>query len=279
VNINGKVQPIRQEKRSVHLPITPGFQTIMLQWRVKKGIPAYFKTQKVNLGLKNVNANIDVYLPHNRWPLFLFGPQLGPAILFWSVVIMIVIAAFGLSKTKMTPLKFSHWFLLGIGMSQSNIAGSLLVVGWLIALEFRKKAAPDMDKKVFNFMQVGIGCLTILAAGALITAISQGLLGSPDMNIAGNGSTKGLLRWYQDIAQNQLPQATIISVPIMYYRLLMLAWALWISFYLIKIIKWGWTNFTYPAIWYSLPKKTTSKTKRMMDRQPVESKKDIDEKQ
>jgi len=258
VKIGGRVQPIRQEGRNVVLPITPGLQTIILQWRVKAGMSMQFDTPEVDLGIQNVNANIDVSLPHNRWPLYLSGPQLGPAILFWSVVIVIILAAFGLSMTGLTPLKFRHLFLLGIGMSQSSIFGSLFVVGWLIALDSRKKANPNWDKNAFNLMQVGIGLLTALAIGMLILAISKGLLGHPDMNIVGNGSNTGLLRWYQDYSSQKLPQARIFSIPMTCYRLAMLAWALWISLYLIKILKWGWTNFTHPTIWHSVSKDAKS---------------------
>ncbi len=255
VSIGGKLQPIRQEGRNVPLPITPGKQDVLLQWRGQEGISIHYKTPEIDLGIQNVNANIDVYLPHNRWPLFLWGPRLGPAILFWSVVIVITLVAFGLSRTGLTPLKLRHWFLLGIGMSQSGFAMSIIVVGWLIAFHFRAQAAPDMKKRSFNAMQAGLAFLTFLALGSLIAAISQGLLGHPDMNIAGNGSGSGILRWYQDMSIEKVPQSGIVSIPMIHYRLAMLAWALWISFSLIKILKWGWGNYSKPALWHNVPKK------------------------
>ena len=97
--------------------------------------------------------------------------------------------------------------------------------------------------------------LTLLALGALVFAISQGLLGHPDMNIVGNGSGAGLLRWYQDVSDRTLPQAWVFSIPMVVYRLAMLAWALWISFWLVGVVKWGWKRFTEPIIWYSSPPK------------------------
>jgi hypothetical protein len=255
VTIGGRPQPIRQEGRDVPLPITPGKQEIALQWRVHEGLDMYFKTPSIDLGSPNANVHIDVHWPRNRWPLLLSGPQLGPAILFWSVVIVIILASFGLSKTGLTPLTFRHWFLLGIGMSQSTIVLSMLVAGWLIAVHFREKVKPDMEKRTFNLMQAGLAFLTVLALASLIAAISQGLLGHPDMNIVGNGSRSELLRWYQDYSSQTLPQAGVLSIPMFNYRLAMLAWALWISFSLISILKWAWKNYTHPVIWHSLPKK------------------------
>jgi hypothetical protein len=253
VKIGGKIQPIRQEGRKVPLPITPGKQEIKLQWLDSEGMASRFRTPEIDLGTQSVNASVDLFLPPSRWPLFVGGEQLaGPAVLFWSVIFIVVLVAFGLSRTGLTPLKFYHWILLGIGMSMSNLAACFFVVGWLIALDFRKKAV-SLEKKTFNLVQIGIGMLTVLAMGSLVFAISQGLLGHPDMNIVGNGSRSDLLKWYQDVSDNTLPRAWVYSVPMFAYRVAMLVWALWISFTLVGILKWGWKCFTEPTIWHSLP--------------------------
>jgi hypothetical protein len=138
-------------------------------------------------------------------------------------------------------------------MSMSTLPACLLVVGWLIALDFRQKAG-RLEEGTFNLVQIGLALLTVFAVGALVAAISQGLLGHPDMNIVGNGSSRVLLRWYQDVSDHTLPQAWMISLPMFAYRLAMLAWALWISFWLIKILRWGWERYTTPTIWYPLPR-------------------------
>ena len=261
VSIGGKIQPIRQESRNVTLPITPGSQDITLQWRVNQGISINFRSPSVDLGINSANSNIDIHLPYNRWPLFFSGPQLGPAILFWSVVIVILLASLGLALTGLTPLKFHHWFLLGIGMSQSSLVMSFIVVAWLIALHFRGQDRTGTNDQTFNIIQLGLALLTVVAMGSLIGAISQGLLGHPDMNIMGNGSSNGLLRWYSDATDKMMPTANVISIPMINYRLAMLAWALWISFSLISILKWGWKNYTTPVIWHSIPKKNKSGNK------------------
>jgi hypothetical protein len=263
VKINGKILPVRQEGRRVALPITPGQQTFELKWLEPKGMATRYQSSHVDLGTQSVNASVDIYLPRNRWPLFVGGEQLvGPAVLFWSVLIIIVLVAFGLSKTGWTPLKFYHWFLLGIGMSMSNLAAGLIVAGWLIALNFREKGEKLEDRQ-FNAMQVGLVILTVAAVASLVFAISKGLLCHPDMNITGNGSHSSLLRWYQDVSDPTVPQAWLFSIPMFTYRIAMLAWALWISFWLVGILKWGWQQFTTPKIWISLPRvKKKKKTKK-----------------
>ena len=144
----------------------------------------------------------------------------------------------------------------------SNLAAGLIVSGWLIALGFRKKATAFEARK-FDLMQVGIAVLTIAAVSSLVFAISRGLLGHPDMNIIGNGSNNGsnsgLLRWYQDFSDHTLPQAWVFSIPMFTYRIAMLAWALWISFWLVGTLKWGWQQFTTPKIWKPLPPRIKKK--------------------
>ena len=41
----------------------------------------------------------------------------------------------------------------------------------------------------FDLRQVGIGLLTLMALATLVVAVHQGLLGAPDMQIRGNGSS------------------------------------------------------------------------------------------
>jgi hypothetical protein len=256
VRIDGQVQSIRQEGSKVPLPISPGKQEITLKWREEIGITTSYNTSAIDLGLANANTTIELQLPQNRWPLLVFGPVIGPAILFWSVVLIIILVALGLAKSRLTHLKFYQLLLLGIGMSQSHLIGILLVVGWLITLNLRSRVKEDMDKRQFNLQQLLIGGLTVVALISLVVAISQGLLGHPDMNIVGNGSSRNLLRWYQDYNAGSLPQGWLLSVPLLWYRLAMLAWALWLSFTLTGILRYGWQVFSKPVIWYPIDKKS-----------------------
>jgi len=59
------------------------------------------------------------------------------------------------------------------------------------------------------------------------------------MQIVGNGSDSSNLNWYQDRTSPQLPSASVISVPLLAYKALMLAWALWLAYALLKWLQWG----------------------------------------
>ncbi|KAF0189930.1 MAG: hypothetical protein FD168_228 [Desulfobulbaceae bacterium] len=253
--INGAPQQLRQDGGKLTIPITPGKQDISVEWRQPSGINTFYRTPIIDLGSDSVNSAIDMTLPANRWPLFLGGPLLGPAILYWSTLLVVALMALVIGKTGLTPLRFHQLFLLGIGMSMSNLFSCLLVVGWLIAVQWRIRLKADKGKYAFNLIQVGLGFLTVSALIALVWAISQGLLGHPDMNIRGNGSNSSLLRWYQDVSGRTLPQGWLFSIPMLAYRLAMLAWALWISITLLGLLKWGWKILNEPMLWDSTPRK------------------------
>jgi len=93
--------------------------------------------------------------------------------------------------------------------------------------------------------------LTILALTGLFSAIRRGLLGLPEMQISGNGSSASLLRWYHDRTGESLPRTWALSVPLMAYRGAMLAWALWIASSLIRWLRWGWDCFSESGLWRS----------------------------
>jgi hypothetical protein len=263
VKIQGRIRPIRQDQNQVTLPIVPGHQEIVLQWLSAGGITPFYKTPAVDLGMDSANTCVDIKPGSSRWPLFLGGePALGPAVLFWSEVIVILIIAFILSKTGWTPLNLFQWFLLFIGITMNHPAAAIIVAGWLIALDLRPKAGQLTGAK-FNMVQLGIVALTLASAACLVFSISNGLLGHPDMNILGNGSSAYLLRWYHDVSGPVLPRTWMVSIPMWAYRVAMLAWALWVSFWLINILKWGWVRFCTPMLWSKVqwrkPKPKTQK--------------------
>ena len=168
---------------------------------------------------------------------------MGPAVLFWGVLIVIFILSLGLGKIPLTPLKSRHWFLLLVGLSQIPMASAGIVIAWLMLLGWRANQTAA-GWRYFNALQIILGGLTVLALGVLFAAVAQGLLSSPDMQITGNQSSAFLLNWYQDRSLPTLPTATVISVPLIVYRLLMLAWALWLAVSLLNWLKWGWGCFS-----------------------------------
>ncbi len=248
VSIDGVSQPIRQQGAVVNLPIHPGAQQITLNWETAKEPGWLMTTPLIDLGVASVNNRIQLIMPQDRWLLWTFGPKFGPAALIWGLLVVLALLAWGLAKTNMTPLRHWQWFLLLIGLSQLHIAAALTVVGWLFALGWRAGHAPERQRW-FNVGQIGLAGLTLLALLLVAVAVEQGLLGSPDMQIAGNQSTAYQLNWYQDRNRSQLATATVFSLPLMAYRLAMLGWSLWMAAALLNWLRWGWDCYSRDGVW------------------------------
>lgn len=254
VAIDGQQQPLRQEGRKLVLPVRPGVQNIALHWLETKPIAAKVNTPEVDLGAASVNASLNIRLGEDRWVLWVSGPKMGPAVLFWGVLIVIALLSLGLGRIRLTPLKHWQWFLLLVGLSQIPLATALVVIAWLMLLGWRSgKSAADV--RYFNALQVLLGVLTLLSLAVLFFAVSHGLLNTPDMMITGNQSTPYSLNWYQDRSAALLPKAAVISAPLKVYRLLMLAWSLWLAVSLLNWLKWGWGCFAKNGLWRVKPPK------------------------
>lgn len=250
VTIDDKAQPIRQENNTVTLPLVPGTQKVVLDWREDTGITLLQRSPSVDIGMTSVNSGINIEVARDRWVLFTGGPLMGPAVLFWGGLLVVVLIALGLGRLHLTPLKTWHWLLLGIGLVPVNIYMAIIIVGWLLLLGLRCKSELLPERRwVFNTGQVLLGLLTIVSLSVLFYAIQQGLLGLPDMQVAGNQSTAYDLKWYQDRSGAALPRAWVLSVPLLVYRLAMLLWALWLAFALLRWLRWGWQCFTVDGIW------------------------------
>lgn len=254
LTIDGQVATPRLEGEWLVLPLHPGAQTIELALRNNVGLQTLQRSPALDLGLPGINTQLQLKLPDDRWILVLGGPQQGPAVLFWGVLLVLMAIAYGLGRLPFTPLRRRDWALLMVGLSQLPVFGAALVVLWLLALGARSRIGlAHWSYRRFNALQVGLVVLSLSALGLLFTAIAQGLLGSPDMQVTGNGSYGNQLRWFQDRHEQTLPQAWVLSVSIWFYRLLMLLWAMWLANALLGWLRWGWGQFTADGLWKKKP--------------------------
>ncbi|MFN0062316.1 MAG: hypothetical protein ACKVPX_07345 [Myxococcaceae bacterium] len=251
VKLNGREQPIRQEGRKVVVPVSPGAQTAALVWREPTGIGTIYRSASADLGTPSVNAHTALSLSKGRWVLFAGGPRLGPSVLFWSLLLVLLVTAFGLSRSTLAPLRFYEWALLLVGLSQVPLVAAAGVAGWLLVLGWRGNHVPA-SRAAFNARQALLAAWTVAALLILAAAIREGLLGRPDMQIAGNGSSSSELLWFDDRTGPRLSSVWVFSVPVLVYRLAMLAWAIWIARALLKWLRWGWGQFTEGGLWRHL---------------------------
>lgn len=249
--LDGVSQPVRQEGRKVALQLVPGAQQVELGWRENAGIAPLLRVSAVDLGAPAANVTVVLQQP-SRWVLFAGGPRVGPAVLFWSGLLVMLLVAVALARVPWTPLRTWHWLLLALGLSQVDIVAGAIFAGWLIALGWRK-SRPELRRGWFDARQVLLVVWTLAALVVLAVAIHQGLLGSPEMQVRGNGSSSARLVWFQDRSLGAMPTPWLVSLPMLVYRGAMLAWALWAALAVVRWLRWGWGAFSEGGLWKKAP--------------------------
>lgn len=240
VTIDGRTEPLRIEEGAISLPLLPGEHQVDIRWRDPTPAGVLTAIPAIDLGAAASNLSLELRLPADRWLLFTSGPRLGPSVLYWSELAVLVLFAGLLSRIRWTPLSFRHWLLLGLGFSTFSWPVLGLVVTWLLAVGARDRWRITRAWWQYNAVQAVLIVLTLLALLAIVLNLPAGLLGTPDMSVAGNGSVRSLLLWFADRTEAVTPVAMAWSLPLWVYKLLILAWALWLSLALIRWVPWTW---------------------------------------
>jgi hypothetical protein len=254
VAVNGQSQPGRLEAGRLLVTLTPPQSRVQVRWREPRGVSTAFRPSPVDVGAAGANVDVVVFFPAQRWVLWLAGPTFGPAVLFWSVLLVTALVALGLARVPHSPLQLGAWALLGLGLTQVSVPSAAVVVLWLLALGWRGAFGSRVRPWwAFDLMQLALVVLTGIALVTLFEAVRRGLLGQPDMQIAGNGSSAETLRWTADRISGPLPRPLVFSVPLLVYRLAMLAWALWLATALLAWVRRGWQAIATGGLWRPRP--------------------------
>jgi hypothetical protein len=249
VQLDGQVQPIRAEGRNVVLPVVPGSRTAVLEWREPRGVEPLFRGASADFGAHAVNLQASITVPSDRWILFVGGPVLGPAVLFWGMAVVVAVAALVLARLRWTPLAFTEWLLLGVGLAQASLVGAVFVAAALLAFAARDRYGDKLHGWRFNLIQIALALGAMVALMILFDAVRTGLLGTPEMHIVGNGSSARELHWYMDRSEGPSVVPWVLSVPIWMYRILMLAWGLWLALAVLRYARWTWSCFSKERVW------------------------------
>ena len=257
VSEGGNQRPVQQNGRDLLLQLVPGSQQFEIKWRQAGGHALHFLTPEVDLGAQAVNIEINLHLGDGRWVLLCSGPRLGPAVLFWGQLVILILLSLLLGQVKFTPLRSQHYLLIGLGLLQVPLMTGATVLGWFLALGYRQSGPEVKHWALFDLRQLALLLWTLLAALGLLEAIRIGLTVCPEMAIMGNGSRGGsdtLLRWYADRADHELPRAVVWSLPLMAYKLFMLLWSLGLVVSLVGLLPWAYRAFSEWGLWRPIPK-------------------------
>ena len=244
---------LRAQDGKLTLPVKPGMQRYQVSFRDDAALGFVVRTPQVGLGLPAANIELIARVPADRWLLATSGPAVGPAVLYWGELAVMVAVAWALARTRRTKLKFRDWLLLGLGFSTSSWLAPIVFAAWLFAFDWRGRCETKDPWWRFDLVQIGLAVLTVVALVALVSTIKLGLLGAPDMHVVGNSSSATSLNWFADRAADALPQASAFSLPIWLYKVLMLAWALWLANALIGWLREAWMAWTRGGYWQPRP--------------------------
>ena len=253
VQRDGETLGLRARDGKLALPVKPGVQRYRVDFRSDDADGFVARTPAVALGLPAANIALSQQLPADRWLLASSGPAVGPAVLYWGELLVLIAVAWALTRTRRTQLKFRDWLLLGLGFSTSSWLALIVFAAWLFAFDWRARCETKAPWWRFDLVQIGLAVLTVVALVALVSTIKLGLLGAPDMHVVGNGSSASSLAWFADRAADALPQASAYSLPLWVYKVLMLAWALWLANALIGWLRAAWTAWTRGGYWQARP--------------------------
>ncbi len=220
---DGAPVALQPEHDELSLSALPGVHSWKIDWQSPPGVALLTRSPALSLSAPASNLDITLRLPQDRWVLYAFGAGVGPAVLYWGELLLFIAGAWLLGRSRLTPLEARDWLLLGLGLSTFSWTVLLLFAAFVAVFEWRSRVAPPVDGSRFNALQTGMALLAIVAVFAVVAAVPRGLLGHPDMRISGAGGY-GELRWFVDESQVQLPLTGVLSVPLWWYKLAMLAW-------------------------------------------------------
>jgi hypothetical protein len=262
VSIDGRDGIIQPVDGLITIPLKPGSQTVKAIWRLNDGMRVLFRTPKVDIGLPGVNYTLNVRMPQGRWTLWFIGEGTGPALLFWSRLFMVMLVGFALGRLKVSPLKSWQWMLLGTGLTQTDLLGTAVVVGFFLAMQWRTMKPEMKYPLLFNFRQLFLIGWGLAAVAVMLDALNTGFFGTPKMQVVGNGSSFSSLNWFLDRYSSLLPSASVISIPMLVYQIIMLAWALWLAFSVVKWSQWMWQAMGTGGWFLKVPPLGAGKSKK-----------------
>ena len=259
VTIDGEDQPL-STGTLVNFAVTHGEHVYGVSWRMDDPLGWLYRTPDLAISGDARNVSHTVQLAKSRWILFLGGPAIGSAVLFWGVVIVTVLVGLTLTYLPKFPLTKLDAVLVAIGATLANIWALLFVALWTLSVWWRARTNLDgLPVYAYRIIQIALGFLAFVGLLALFLTVLSALQTPPDMYITSSSMLAHLrslssldahvLRWFADESSVNLPTAWVFSLPFWVYQLTMLAWSLWLVFALIKWVRATFTALSAPSFW------------------------------
>jgi len=233
VSFDGIDSNLTNENGVISVGFLPGKHTVIIDWQLNQPFSSINTTPTISIAENYSNIRQKINIPNNRWVLYGYSKGVGPAFLYWGEFLFFTILAFFLAKIPYSPLKFWQWLLLGYAFGTVSWFAFGFISLWLFFVGWKKQQqvmTKDLSAVLLQWFSLLLSVITIMV---FIASVAFGLLSYPQMGITGQGSSATNLNWFMDAYQNQLPAITIVSLPIWWYKGLMLIWSIWVSFSLL----------------------------------------------
>jgi len=249
VQINGQKLALQLRDGALSLPLTPGAQTVDLRWSEPEGMGALWRHEGLALGLPGVNDALQLDVPEDRIVLAVGGPLIGPAVLIWGVLVVVIVLAWLAPRGLPGVMGRPAWLILALGVAPVSLWSLAVLAGWFGTLEARRRWPVGGRRWLRIAVQLALVLWTCFAIAALLDVLRTGLLGYPNLLVAGPGSSSHELNWVSDRFSEHAAGAWVVSAPVWLYRLLMLGWALWLAASLLRWVTWAWGAFSAGGAW------------------------------
>lgn len=267
ISSNGRNIDFKKNQDKVNFLAPPGKSDFSLEWKFSSESSWYRQTIP-SVSLPSGASNIVLQAsPDARWILWFSGPGVGPAITFWSSLILLIFLVILLGRLDIGPIKTHHWLILCLGLFSLHVVPIIIAIAFLIVLKYRSKGIGTTNPGVYNVLQVCLLLWGALSCVIILIAIRNGFFGYPDTQIQGNGSNYGRLIWFLDSTDNQVGEISIFSLHLFFYKGFMLFWALWLAHSMTNWLPWMLASFSEGGMFkkYERLKKRDSVKEKQID--------------
>jgi len=235
----------------------PGTHNVVINWQLNETLDFSQKTPFISLDNDYSNIKQTVNIPRSRWILYGKSQGVGPAFSYWGEFLFFTVLAFFLSRAPYSLLKFWQWLVLGWAFGTVSWFAFAVIVAWLFFISWKNQLKlQDVNYKTI-LLQWATVFFTLSTLLVFIGSVAYGLLSYPSMGIAGKGSSVNSLHWFLDSYQGEIPPVSIISLPIWWYKAIMLIWSIWVSFSLLNWLKTTIKGMRKDLWWKKLKKQVT----------------------
>ncbi len=258
VSFDGVESNLMNEDGVVAVGFLPGNHRVSIEWYVNQPLTMLHQTPTIALPQEYSNLDQTMDLPRDRWVLFGHSAGVGPAFLYWGELIVFLVMAMVLGRSRYSPLKPWQWLALGCAFGTFSWSAFVLIAVWLFFIGWKVKFAGFEGHQAKNIVLQWFSLLfSLVALSVLAGVVAYGLFSQPDMGITGSQSNGSHLHWYLDAGNQQVPQLTLFSLHLWWYKLLILLWSIWISMALLSWLKSLFKSFDARHWWPKFKRKKT----------------------